>query len=93
MGGAGAGANHLSGDELGVEAVSFHQLVVAALFDFAATVEDYQLVGVSDCGEPVSDDDCASAGHQAVEGLTHLVLADGVEVGGGFVENEDWERS
>ena len=44
--GRGAAADHLGGDELGVEAVSLHQLVVAALFDFAATVEDYQLVGV-----------------------------------------------
>ena len=66
MGGAGCGADHLGGDELGVEAVSLHQLVVAALFNLAATVQDYQLVGVSDCGEPVGDDDCAPAGHQTV---------------------------
>ena len=57
--------------------------------DDPSVIEFDDLVGGA--GEPrrVGDEDARAAAHQAVQALQHLVLAVGVERGGGLVEDDD----
>ena len=60
-----------------------------ALFLNAAVFDDQNARGVADGGEPVGNDQCGAALGQRVEGRLNLGLGDGVQGGGGLVQNED----
>ena len=75
--------------EFGVEASCGPQLVVATPFDDASVVEDDDLVGVHDRGEPVGDHDRRAAGEGLGQGLLDERLGFGVEVAGGLGEDDD----
>ena len=66
-----------------------HQLLVAAPLGHGALVEHEDLVAVYHGGEPVGDDDAGPAPGGLVEGAHDGGLGDGVEGGGGLVEDED----
>lgn len=66
-------------DELGVAAATAHELVVGALLDDAALVEDVDDVGTLDGGEAVGDGDGGAALGGLVKGRLDHVLGLGVE--------------
>jgi len=79
----------LESDEFGVAAVGGHEFVVGADFADAAVFENDDAVGVADGAESVGDDECCSALHELCEASLDESFAFGVEVAGGFVEDED----
>lgn len=54
--------------------VVFEEMVVGALFDNLTVVNHGNDIGVSDGGKPVSNDNCGSGLHHAVQGLLHGLL-------------------
>ena len=62
-----------------------------ATFDDFALLHDEDDVGVTDCGEAMSDaDHCLQAGlDELIERLLDQVFALGVECGSGLIEQED----
>ena len=75
--------------EVGVLAVAGDQCVVAALFDQAAAVEDQDAIGLAQRGQAVGDRDRRAARVSALKRLLNGLLAFGVDVAGGFVEDQD----
>lgn len=61
---------------------------MGALFDKGSGVEDEDFVGVADGAEAVGDDEAGASGHQAVEGFLNFGLGAGIDVAGGFVEDD-----
>ena len=83
---------HLAEDHVVVGAAGGHELVVRAALDDAAVFHQQDQVGAADGGEAVGDDERGAAGQErGHRGLDEL-LAFGVEVAGGFVEDEDLRR-
>ena len=79
----------LGGIELGVHAAQGHQLLVGAgLGDEAVGNGDDPACG-ADGGQAMGDDQGGSAPGQGVEGLLDLRLGDGVQGGGGLVQDQD----
>src|SRR5262245_30365111 len=62
---------------------------MGAAFDDAAFVEEEDEIGAADGGKAVSDDEGGAAGEEIGHGSLNKLLAFGVEVAGGFVEDED----
>ena len=54
-----------------------------------ALVHDHDAVRVGDRAEPVGNDEGRAVLEEQVEGLVDLVLGLGVDLAGGFVEDED----
>src|SRR6476659_3204966 len=79
----------VASDEGGVAAAAGQELVVGATLDDLAAVEDEDLVGVADGGEPVGDGHRGAALGEVVERLLHGALGAGVEGAGGLVEEQD----
>src|SRR5688572_18449049 len=75
--------------ELLVRRAGAEQLVVLALTDDSPAVHDNDGVGGQDRAEAMSDDERCAFVHQALDGLLDQVLALGVDLAGGFVEDED----
>lgn len=75
--------------ELGVASVLLQEGGVGAGFLDAALIEDYDLVGVLDCGEAVGDDEDGPVLDESVESFLDLAFGDGVYAGGGFVEDDE----
>ena len=59
------------------------------LADDSAAFHDDDFVGGQDCAEAVSDDEGRGAVHELFDGLLDEVLAFGIDLAGGFVEDED----
>ena len=55
----------------------------------AALVEHHDLVGAADGGQPVRDHDHGAVLHQVGQRLLHQHFRFGVEMRGGFVQNQD----
>ena len=70
-------------------AVLAQELVVGAFLHDAALVEHGDPVGEADGGQAVRDEDDGPALGEIGESLLHDVLALGVEIGGGLVQDED----
>src|SRR5271155_679666 len=80
----------LSMHEIGIEAIGLgEQLVVSAIFDGHALLQNNDLVGFSNRRESMCNGDGGSVLGHAVESGLHDVLAAHVDRAGGFVENED----
>src|SRR5690606_10662362 len=75
--------------EPGVGAFGGEELVVAALFDDGAPVEDDEAVHAGDGAEAVGDDEGGAALHQAPQGVLDEELALRVERAGRLVEEQD----
>ena len=60
-----------------------------AAFDDAAGFDDQNLVGATDGGEAVGDDEGGAAAHQVAQTFLNERFGFGVEAGSGFVENQD----
>ena len=75
--------------ELGVHPALCHQLVVGAGFGDDAVGDGDDASGGPDGGEPVGDDEGGAAPGQGVEGLLDLGLGDGIQGGGGLVQDQD----
>ena len=60
----------------------------AALGD-VSSVDDEDLVGVTDRGQAVGDDDDGPPGRQPGQGLMDVALGGRVGLGGGLIQNED----
>ena len=74
--------------QLGVHTVRLHQLLVAALLDDVAVVEDHNVVAELAGGETVADvHRCLVSGDLVKLGV-HLCLCNGVQGGGGFVQDD-----
>ena len=68
-----------------IQAVFLHQLLVSALLDEFAVVEDADHIGVADGAEAVGDDEGGAVRAELVEGLLDELLGGVVEGGGGLV--------
>ena len=75
--------------EAGVLPVQGHELLVGALLLDAAVVDDDDEAGGADGGQPVGDDQGGAAPGQLVKGGLDALLGDGVQGGGGLVQDED----
>ena len=62
---------------------------MGAAFDDLALLDDEDLVGAADGGEPVRDDEGRAALHEVAEAVLDHRFGLGVERAGGFVEDED----
>ena len=73
--------------ETGVEAVVGQQrLVVADLLQPAAFIQDHDLIGGSDGGQAMGDDDHQGlGGHQGVDGALNQGLVFGINRSRGFI--------
>ena len=69
-------------------AMGVELLMGATLFD-DTVVEDEDAIGTANGGEAVGDGEDGAVLHQVVDRALHLLLGDGVEGAGGFVEDED----
>ena len=76
----------LTFDQPSVEALGSDQLVVCAGLDDSTPVEDDDLVRIFNGAQPVGDDQCGAAYHQAFQRLLYQVLTLGVQGAGRFVE-------
>ncbi len=74
--------------EVGVGGGVEEEVFVGAGFDDAAAFEDDDFVGFADGGEAVGDDEDGAVLHEVFEGGLDLALGDGVDGGGGFVEDD-----
>src|SRR6185295_16630805 len=75
--------------ERGVVAATGEQLVVRAVLDDRAGLEDDQAIHAANGREPVGDHDRRAIPHQGPQRLLDVVLALGVQGAGGLVEDED----
>ena len=75
--------------EVVVEAFFIQQLLVGALFDDLAIVDDQHMVGIPDGAEAVGDDKAGAAGHQAQQGFLDAGLGAGVHAAGGLIQYQD----
>src|SRR6266508_1157546 len=73
----------------GVQATGDQQLGVGAALDQAAVVQHQDLVGGQHRRQPVGDRDRGPPGKQRLEGRLDELLGDGVQVGGGLVQQQD----
>ena len=62
---------------------------MGALLDDVTVVEDDDLVGITDGGEAVGDDEGGAPLHDGVHALLHQLLSAGVDRGGRLVKDED----
>ena len=81
-------AGELGAVQLGVQAAGGQQLVVRAALDDPAVVDDQDLVGLADGGQPVRDDQRRPAGQRRLQRPLHRRLGLGVQVRGGLVEHD-----
>src|SRR6476469_6044139 len=72
-----------------VRALLSQQLVVGALFEDRAVVQDYQLVHACDRAQPVGDDQCGAARHDPPECLLDQDLAFRVQRARRLVQEQD----
>ncbi len=72
--------------QLGVQAADGEQLGMGALLDQAAVVEHQDLVGGQHGRQPMRDGDGGPPGERWLEGGLDELLGDGVQVGGGLVQ-------
>ena len=61
---------------------------MGALFDQAAAIQNKDTVGIGNGRKPVGDEYRRTISHDIVQGLLDAVFADGVDGGGGFIEEE-----
>ena len=69
--------------------VAGQQLVVRTAFHDMPVVDDHDLPGAGNGGEPVRDDDDGAILNQRLDGLLHGAFALGVERGRRFVQDHD----
>src|SRR5579883_2495323 len=83
------GVDELRRRELGELAALGDELAERALFDDSSVLEDENLVGIADCGEPVGDDERGAALRGGLERELQLALGFGIERRTCFVEDHD----
>src|SRR5215831_4772314 len=72
-----------------VNAVADHQFIVRAGFADASPFENDDFVGPADSGKAMGDYDHGASVHQIGQRLLYQHFGFGVQMGGGFVEDED----
>ena len=75
--------------EAAVEPVNSHQLVMGALLNDLAVIDNEYHIGVAHGFQPVGDHDDRLIVGQFRNGLHQLLFIFGVDIGGGFVQNDD----
>ena len=83
---------HLPPDHVVVRPARTHELLVRATLDDASLFHQQDEVGATDRGQPMRDDERRPAGEQRGHRCLNELLALGVEVARGFVEDEDLRR-
>ena len=81
-------AHQLCGDQLGVQALAFQQLLVTALLDGLAAVKHHNAVSIPNSRQPMRDDQGGASLHQALQSLPQVALAHRIQVRRGFVQNQ-----
>ena len=71
------------------EALARKKLSAAAHLHDAALVDHQDPVCVQDCGQAVGHDDSCPSGPGFIDGNAHFLLCEGIQCGGGFVEQEE----
>src|SRR2546428_14123585 len=66
--------DELQSRELRVNASEFHQLIVSALLNNAAAVQDDDAIGLTDRGQAVGNDEGGTPFHQPVQRLLDRLL-------------------
>jgi hypothetical protein len=67
----------------------FHKLLMRALLDNLAIVDDNNMIRVADRGKAMCNDKTGASFHQPQQGFLDAGLGAGVHARGGFVEDED----
>ena len=75
--------------EAGVEAVLGEEGGMMPFFHNAALIQDVDAVGTADGAEAVGDDDGGASHEEPIEGLLDLDFGDGVDIGGGFIQDQN----
>src|SRR5581483_8237556 len=75
--------------EVRVEAADGQQLVVGALLDDASALQHDDLIGITDRGQAMGDDQARTALEQYLEGLLDLLLGEAVDARRRLVEHQD----
>src|SRR5688572_20807232 len=83
---------HLALDHGGVLLAGRHQRLVRAPFDDASVLHQEDEIGPADRGQAVGDDEGRPAREERRHGRLNQLLALGVEIAGGLVENQDLRR-
>jgi hypothetical protein len=78
--------------QLGIQAARGQELVMGSVFADLALVDDQDLVGLADGGQPVRDNQRGAAGQRGFERPLNGQLGLGVQVGGGLVQDDDRRR-
>jgi hypothetical protein len=68
---------------------SFHELIMRALFQHLAILQHTDVVGISDGGETVRNDNGGAPVHELFECLLHQVLALSIQRTGRFLWNHN----
>ena len=76
--------------EAAVESVNSNQLVMGALLDDLTVIDNEYFVGMAHSFQPVSNHDDRLIVGQFRNGLHQLLFIFGVNIGSGFVQNDDW---
>src|SRR5699024_3097241 len=76
-------------DEFRVSTVRDHQVIVCALFDDTAVVDENDAVGLSDRVHPVGDHDRGPTASELVDAVMNRGLVEGVERGADLVQEDD----
>ena len=75
--------------EAAVEPVNSHQLVMGALLNDLAVIDNKNLVGMAHGFQPVGDHDDRLIVGQFCNGLHQLLFIFGVNIGSGLIQNDD----
>ena len=74
---------------LAISPAGLHQFFMPALLDDVAIFQHQNPAGVGDGAEPVGDHKTGAALHQSLHAALDQPLGFGVEIAGGFIENQD----
>ena len=72
-----------------VDSAFFHQLLVGTAFGDVLIIDDDDLVGVPDGGQPVGDGDGGTVFRQLLQTLLDVALAFIIKGAGGLVQDQD----
>src|SRR5688572_28121920 len=75
--------------EVVVQAAQLEQIVMSPTFDDAAFLHDADLIGVLDGTQAMGDDDRGATMQQALQRFLNQTFGEGIDTGGGFIQNQD----
>ena len=82
-------SRELGPEEIGVQAIELHQVLMPPLFDQAASIKHEDPIRRQNRREPVSDHKGGAPLHHPLQGLLNQGLGSGIQMRCGFVQHQD----